>query len=166
MPPRVAMPVWTVAIGRGLAGRCPACGNAALFRSYLSVVPCCAACNAALGDVPADDAPPYLTIFFAAHPVVLLALVLTRDTALGTGEVLLISLPLAVLLALGLLRPIKGGLIAVLLKLDIWRDGPEALDSDRSVERGSGPGADLTERPRMPLTSVVRTTRRSGAPRP
>ena len=157
------MPVWTVAIRRGVSGRCPACGAAPLFGSYVSVVPSCARCATPLGDVPADDAPPYLTIFFAVHPVILLALLLTRDTDLGTGAILAITLPLAVLLCLGLLRPVKGGLVAVLLKLDLWRDGEttDAADGDRSVHPSSRQ-PDLTKRPPMALTSIP-TRPRPGA---
>ena len=157
------MPTWTVAIGRGLSGRCPACGAAPLFRSALSVVSSCPHCAAPLGDVPADDAPPYLTILVTAHPVILLGLVLVRDTELGTGAILAITLPLAVLLCLALLRPIKGGLVAVLLKLDLTREDPRAdvADGDRSVQAAS-PGPDLTKRPPMPLTSIP-TLHRPGA---
>ncbi len=157
------MPSWTVAIRRGVSGRCPACGDAPLFRSGLSIVPLCEHCAAPLGELPADDAPPYLTILVTAHPVILLALLLVRDTALGSAAILLITLPLAVLLCLALLRPIKGGLAAVLLKLDLRSDDlrAEAADGDRPV-LPAGPDPDLTKRPTMSLTSI-QTTHRPGA---
>ena len=51
-PNRTAvMPAWPVpslftAIGRGLLGRCPACGEAPAFGRFLKIVPLCPACAA------------------------------------------------------------------------------------------------------------------------
>ncbi len=152
--PRVPMPPWMQAIGRGVRGACPACGNGPLFAGFLAVRPACAECHAPLGEVPSDDAPPYLTMLLAAHPVIALALLLVAGTTLGTAAVLAITLPAGILLCLGLLRPVKGALVAVLLKLDIWRECPDrsaaASDGDRSVRRSGRPDADLTEGERWP----------------
>ncbi len=119
------MPAWPAAIRRGVAGRCPACGQTSLFLGYLTVTPRCANCGTPLGDVPADDAPPYVTIFIALHLLVGLVVVLGRATSLGTGATLFIVTPIALVTCLGLLRPVKGALVAVLLKLDVWREQHE-----------------------------------------
>ena len=127
---RVTMPEWSTALRRGAAGRCPACGEGRLFRGYLSVATRCARCDAPLGDVPADDAPTYLTLLIACHLLIGLVVVLERDTSLGTGAIVASVLPIAVAVCLGLLRPVKGGLVAVLLKLDVWRGGDGTGSAD------------------------------------
>ncbi len=121
--PRVAMPGWPATLRRGLGARCPACGVGRIFTGYLTVVPRCTCCGAPLGEVPSDDAPPWVTMLIAGHLVLGLAVALGRGTALGTGALLAIVLPTAVVLCLALLRPVKGGIIGILLKLDVWRDG-------------------------------------------
>ncbi len=67
-------PPMATAIGRGLLGRCPACGKAHLFNGFLRVVPQCRNCGAPLGLARADDAPPYFTILITGHIVVPLLL--------------------------------------------------------------------------------------------
>ena len=56
------MPGWPVTILRGLCGRCPQCGAAPIFDGYLKVHQTCLHCAAPLGDMPADDAPPYVAM--------------------------------------------------------------------------------------------------------
>src|SRR6202044_1253592 len=55
------LPTLGTAIGRGLLGRCPACGKSHLFNGFLRVVTECTNCHAPLGLARADDAPPYFT---------------------------------------------------------------------------------------------------------
>jgi len=57
------------AIGRGLMGRCPACGRGRLFRSYLKLVNTCKICGEDLSHARADDAPAYLTLLVVCHIV-------------------------------------------------------------------------------------------------
>ncbi len=64
------MPPFTTALLRGLKGLCPACGQTRAFQGYLRVKPDCVACGAPLGELRADDAPPYFTIFIVAHVVI------------------------------------------------------------------------------------------------
>ncbi len=56
-----------LALWRGTMGHCPNCGKGALLRRYLKVVPNCAECGEALGHLPADDMPPWLTIIIVGH---------------------------------------------------------------------------------------------------
>lgn len=56
-----------VAIRRGLACRCPACGTGALFSSYLKVNRTCPDCGEELYHHRADDGPAYLTILIVCH---------------------------------------------------------------------------------------------------
>ena len=50
------------ALRRGWWQRCPACGEGALFRSFLKVQDACPFCRAELHHHRADDGPAYLTI--------------------------------------------------------------------------------------------------------
>ena len=66
---------------RGLARRCPRCGQGKLFRGYLKLVDHCAHCGMALGRIRADDAPPYFTILIVGHVVVFSMLALEQSAA-------------------------------------------------------------------------------------
>jgi uncharacterized protein (DUF983 family) len=115
------------AIIRGGGRHCPACGQTALFTSYLKVVQRCARCGAPLGLYPSDDAPPYITILLVLHVVVPLLLVLEQTTALPLWGYAAIVLPLATILTILLLPMVKGGLIGILFKLGA---GKSAGDED------------------------------------
>ena len=75
------LPPLGIAIGRGLLGRCPACGKSHLFNGFLRVVPECQNCGAPLGLARADDAPPYFTILIVGHIVIPAMLILERDAS-------------------------------------------------------------------------------------
>jgi len=102
---------------RGAAGRCPACGHGGMFRGYLRVVGRCAACTAPLGTMRADDAPPYITILITAHVTVGVLLLADRQAPLPVWLTVIAFAALAGIMALVLLRPIKGMTVAVLLRL-------------------------------------------------
>ena len=118
-------PSWACALKRGVSGRCPVCGQARLFDGYLSVVNRCAVCGATLGSVPADDAPAWITMLIALHLLVGLVVLVEQTTSFDTATTVLIMLPAAFLLCMALLRPVKGSIIAVLLKLEIRREDQE-----------------------------------------
>ena len=59
-----------LAVRRGFAGRCPACGEGKLFRAYLKVADHCPHCGEALHHQRADDAPAYFTILIVGHFVI------------------------------------------------------------------------------------------------
>ena len=63
---------YTVAnsVGRGLRRTCPHCGAKGIFKGYLKVRENCETCDAPVGEIRADDLPPYLTIFLVGHIVV------------------------------------------------------------------------------------------------
>jgi len=126
VPPTPAWPVPSLAtaIGRGLLGRCPACGERHLFNGYLKVTPECRRCGAPLGLARADDAPPYFTILVVGHIVVPLMLVMQRMSNPPTWELSAIFIPLTLVLALGLLRPIKGGTVGLMLTMGMLKPNP------------------------------------------
>ncbi len=109
--------LWT-SVKRGLAGRCPVCGGAKLFSRYLKLCAQCPRCQTRLGDIPADDAPPYFTILIVGHVVVPLLLAVELNYKPPLWVEAAIFLPLTALLALLLLQPIKGATVAWLLHHD------------------------------------------------
>ncbi len=101
-----------LAITRGFRGRCPACGEGAMFRAYLKVADHCPACGEALYHQRADDAPPYVTMFIVAHVIV--TLILAVDAAWPDAPAWLEALVFCVmtgLLSLVLLPRVKGALV-------------------------------------------------------
>ena len=62
-------PLW-LGVRRGLAHRCPECGQGRLYRDYLKIEEACEVCGHALGQYRADDGPAYITILLVGHLVV------------------------------------------------------------------------------------------------
>ena len=108
-----ARPLWT-AMKRGLRLRCPSCGRARLFRSYVKVQPVCPECGAENGAHRVDDAASYFTVLLVGHIVVapMLAAEVLWDAPLGL--VLGIALPAVGVVTLVALPFIKGAIVGVL----------------------------------------------------
>jgi uncharacterized protein (DUF983 family) len=124
-PPPWPVPPLLTAIGRGIADRCPACGQTRLFDGFLRVIPVCANCRAPLGQARADDAPPYFTIVIVGHLIVPAVLLLERFEAPPLWLQAALWLPLTLALALGLLRPVKGGTVGLMLRLGLLNEEGE-----------------------------------------
>ncbi len=100
------------AAARGIVGKCPRCGKAHLFRSWLKPVDRCAACGQDWSLQRADDFPPYASILLTGHLMAPLIILLTLDYHLSLLATLAIVLPAAVGIMLGALQPAKGAIIA------------------------------------------------------
>jgi uncharacterized protein (DUF983 family) len=109
------------AVGRGLRGLCPACGQSRIFWKYLKVVPECPVCHAPLGLARADDAPPYFTIVAVGHIVVLGMLIVERTVSPPLWVQTALWVPLTIILALAFLQPIKGATVGLMLGLGILK---------------------------------------------
>jgi uncharacterized protein (DUF983 family) len=123
-PPSVVMPGWIVALRRGLAMRCPACGDAPAFAGYLTVQPACLRCAAPLGRVPCDDAPPYITLLIALHIIIVAMVLADYDGGMNWIVSMVIFVPMTVVILLTMLRPIKGATLAIMLKINLLRPLP------------------------------------------
>jgi uncharacterized protein (DUF983 family) len=125
-PHRPLMP----AMLRGARGRCPACGEGALFDGYLTVRHSCAACGEELHHHRADDAPPYFTILIVGHIIV--SLVLAVEVAFVPPMWLHVALwiPLTIASSLVLLRPIKGAIVGLQWALYMHGFDPNAEPDD------------------------------------
>ncbi len=110
-----------LALARGFAGHCPACGHSGLFRRFLKVEPECPACHAPVGAARADDAPPYFTIVIVGHIVIPLMMMLEKAYSPPLWLHAAIFLPMTLVLALGLLQPVKGATVGLMLKLGLMK---------------------------------------------
>ena len=126
-PPKPPWPVPSLAtaLGRGLAGRCPVCGKGWIFDGFLRVVTQCEHCAAPLGLARADDAPPYFTILIVGHIVIPAMLFMQKLSDPPTWLLSAIFLPLTVVLAIGLLRPIKGATVGLMLSFNMLKSDAE-----------------------------------------
>ncbi len=101
------------AISTGLAGRCPRCGLGRLFKGFLTVAPRCEHCGLDFAFADSGDGPAVFVTLAVGTIVVGLALILDVAYEPPIWVHLVISLPLAVILCLGVLRPAKGVLVAL-----------------------------------------------------
>ncbi|MCD7061167.1 DUF983 domain-containing protein [Pelagibacterium xiamenense] len=101
------------AMMRGLACKCPACGNGSMFRAYLKVADACPDCGEELFHQRADDAPPYLVIFIVGHIIVGLMLHIEMVHRVNPTFYLWTMLPLATLLCLWMLPRVKGAVVGL-----------------------------------------------------
>lgn len=97
----------------GLACRCPNCGEGPLFCGYLKVCQRCEACGFDLSRADSGDGPSVFIILIVGCIVCFAALFIEVAFKPPMWVHLVIWLPLATILCLGLLRPFKGVLIAL-----------------------------------------------------
>ncbi|MEO1190662.1 MAG: DUF983 domain-containing protein [Pseudomonadota bacterium] len=127
-----ARPLWP-AILRGLSRRCPACGETKAFTGYLTLTPACSHCGTKLGEIRADDFPPYVTIFIVGHIVVPLVLFSEKTLALSLTAQLLIWPLVTLVMTLGALPYIKGAVVGLMWSLRL-RGGDEQAQPDQPRE--------------------------------
>lgn len=120
---------------RGLKGLCPVCGKGRLFAGYLRVADTCESCQAPLGRLRADDAPPYFTILITGHVLVPGVLWIEKAYMPPMWVHMAVWLPLFAIICTLLLRPIKGATMGWMMRLGMTGDEGGA------VLRGSKPDA-------------------------
>lgn len=128
----VATSLW-----RGFLSACPNCGGRGLFRAYLKPVDHCRHCGEDMSHQRADDAPPYFTMVIVGHIVVPLMLAVAMRVELSNTTHLMIWLPLALVMALALLQPIKGATIA--LQWALFMHGFDGSDDPDRLAEGYFP---------------------------
>jgi len=100
-------------IKRGLACRCPNCGDGRLFRAFLKPVDHCAVCGEDYTPQRADDLPAYLVIVVVGHVLMTGYLLTDMLWRVSPWVHMAIWIPLAVLTAIATVQPIKGGVIGL-----------------------------------------------------
>ena len=124
-PPPWPVPSLFTALGRGSRGRCPACAKRPLFAGFLRVAPECSNCGAPLGLARADDAPPYFTILIVGHIVIPAMLIMQKMSDPPTWLLSAIFVPLTIALAVGLIRPVKGATVGLMLSFNMLKSDVE-----------------------------------------
>ena len=103
---------WKSALLRGLAGHCPACGKGRLFARFLKPAESCTHCGQALDGHRADDFPSYIVILLLGHIIVPLMIEVNIALAIPVMWQAAIWPTLALVLAIAMIQPVKGGVIA------------------------------------------------------
>jgi uncharacterized protein (DUF983 family) len=101
------------AIFTGLAGRCPHCRRGSTFAGFLSVAPACKACGQNFGFADAGDGPAVFVMLFGGFLIVGAALWVEVMFEPPIWVYVVVFLPLTVIVCIGMLRPLKGLLIAL-----------------------------------------------------
>ena len=98
---------------RGFTMRCPNCGQGRLFGRFLKVVDHCPICAEDYSHQRADDFPAYLVIAVVGHIVIPAVLAVEELFAPPLWLQYAIWLPLIAVMALALLQPTKGAIVAL-----------------------------------------------------
>jgi uncharacterized protein (DUF983 family) len=100
----------------GLMGHCPRCGKGRLFEGFLRVRPQCDVCKLDYSFADAGDGPAVFLIFIAGFAVAGAALLVEFAYEPPYYIHALMWGPLALLLTIGPLRPLKGLLVGLQYK--------------------------------------------------
>lgn len=100
-------------VATGLSGHCPRCGQGKLFSGFLTVAPRCQSCGLDFKFADAGDGPAVFVILLAGFVVLGAALWLELKYEPPFWVHLVISLPLTLIVCLGMLRPLKGVMVAL-----------------------------------------------------
>ena len=97
----------------GIACRCPRCGRGRLFTGFLTLAPACESCGLDYGFADAGDGPAVFVILIAGFLVVGAAVIVEFVWRPPYWVHALLWIPMILIVTLGLLRPLKGLLIAL-----------------------------------------------------
>lgn len=101
------------AMKRGFRGKCPHCGNGKLFRAFVKPVDNCSVCGEDYTHQRADDLPAYIVVSIVGHIVVGGFMATEMLTDWSSWQHLALWIPVAIILSLGLLQPVKGAVIGL-----------------------------------------------------
>ncbi len=97
----------------GLGGKCPRCGQGALFEGFLGLKKQCEICSLDYAKADAGDGPAVFVIFIVGFAAVAVAFMARYVWQVPMWLAFLISAGFAIGLTLVLLRPLKATLIAL-----------------------------------------------------
>jgi len=106
----------------GFKRKCPSCETGKIFSGYLKLAKQCSNCAAPIGEIRADDFPPYLTIFIVAH-IIVPALVIVEINYQPPMVFQMIFWSLAAaFISLILLPMLKGAVVGFMWAIDMKGD--------------------------------------------
>ena len=97
----------------GITGRCPRCGEGRLFTGFLTLAPKCESCGLNNRFADAGDGPAVFVILIAGFVVVVAAVIVEFIWRPPYWVHALLWIPAVLAATLGLLRPLKGLLVAL-----------------------------------------------------
>jgi uncharacterized protein (DUF983 family) len=127
--PNAPVPLSTTVL-RGLACKCPRCGEGRLFEGFISLRPSCSACGLDYAFIDAGDGPAVFIILIAGFIVVFCALIVEVIYQPPFWLHAVLWLPLVLLTTLAPLRSMKSLLIA--LQFHHKAQEGRLIDRDRS----------------------------------
>lgn len=101
------------ALRLGLRSRCPACGEAPLFRRFLKPTSACPSCGRDWTVQAPDDFPAYLVILLLGHLLVPIVVEANLHYDLSTPMQMFLWPTVALVAAMLMIQPIKGFVIAL-----------------------------------------------------
>lgn len=99
-------------ITAGILGRCPRCGKGSMFAGFLALAPRCAVCGLDFSFADAGDGPSFFASFIGGF-LLLLVGVIVQIAYEPTWWVYVILLVVGTAFTIGLIRPLKGVLVAL-----------------------------------------------------
>lgn len=100
----------------GFGGKCPRCGQGALFKNFLGLKDRCEVCSLDYAKADAGDGPAVFIMFIVGFVAVAVAFIARFVWFAPILAAFIISAVVAVALSLALLRPFKATLIALQYK--------------------------------------------------
>ncbi|MBB3930557.1 uncharacterized protein (DUF983 family) [Kaistia hirudinis] len=97
----------------GMRGLCPRCGQGRLFKGFLALEPRCRVCGLDYSFIDSGDGPAVFVIMIVGFIVAFLALYVEFTFQPPIWVHIILWFPLVIGLSLGLLRPLKGLMIAI-----------------------------------------------------
>ncbi len=97
----------------GLKGKCPRCGQGALFKSFLGLKDQCAVCRLDFSKAEAGDGPAVFIILIVGFVAVVVAFIARFVWYAPIATAFGVSATVAIALSLALLRPFKATLVAL-----------------------------------------------------
>lgn len=97
----------------GMAGRCPRCGEGKMFKGFITIADKCDHCGLDYKFADAGDGPAIFVMLIAGFIIVGAALWLEVSYEPPMWVYFVIFLPLTLIVCLGMLRPLKGVLVAL-----------------------------------------------------
>ena len=106
-------PTLKTALWRGVRGRCPNCGRGHIFDRFLKVADRCEACGEEFFHHRADDFPAYIVIVIVGHVICASLLFVELTWSFSDVDEMAVFLPLTLFLAIALIQPVKGAVVAL-----------------------------------------------------
>lgn len=100
-------------VSTGLRSRCPRCGDGRLFDGFLQLAPSCSACGLSFSFADSADGPAVFVILIVGFVIAGAALLTEVAYSPPVWVHFILWVPLVLVLCLGMLRPLKGVLIAL-----------------------------------------------------